>query len=122
MAQPRRGEQFSPATQSPNNMRTVSKPTLQSVAQESLTREEFREYLGHSLPRDLAVRQEMVGEVLVLHTTPEGVLRLLFFLRDNSTCLCKQLIDMCGVDYPGREKRFEVVYQLLSLSITGAFG
>jgi NADH-quinone oxidoreductase subunit C len=29
--------------------------------------------------------------------------------------LCHQLIDICGVDYPNRDCRFDVVYQLLSL-------
>ena len=37
------------------------------------------------------------------------------FLRDDSNCLFKMLIDVCGVDYPDREERFEVVYHLLSL-------
>jgi NADH-quinone oxidoreductase subunit C len=35
-------------------------------------------------------------------------------LRDDSQCLFEVLIDICGVDYPEREKRFEVVYHLLS--------
>ena len=34
---------------------------------------------------------------------------------DNTGTHFKQLIDICGVDYPARVKRFEVVYQLLSL-------
>ena len=37
------------------------------------------------------------------------------FLRDDSNCQFKQLIDLCGADYPSREERFEVVYNLLSL-------
>jgi NADH-quinone oxidoreductase subunit C len=37
------------------------------------------------------------------------------FLRDDSNCLFKQLTDICGVDYPDREERLEVVYNLLSL-------
>ena len=35
-------------------------------------------------------------------------------LRDDSDCLFEVLIDICGVDYPEREKRFDVVYHLLS--------
>lgn len=45
----------------------------------------------------------------------DGVVRLLTFLRDDSNCLFKVLIDICGVDYPESPERFEVVYQLLSL-------
>jgi len=55
-----------------------------------------------------------LGE-LMLETTPAGLVGLLTFLRDDSRCLFKQLIDVCGVDWPDREKRFDVVYNLLSL-------
>ena len=36
------------------------------------------------------------------------------------SCLFKQLIDICGVDWPERAERFDVVYNLLSLSSTSA--
>ena len=42
-----------------------------------------------------------------------GTLR---FLRDNSQCRFTQLVDICGADYVEREKRFEVVYHLLSMN------
>lgn len=42
-------------------------------------------------------------------------MRALTFLRDDTNCLFKILVDVCGVDYPEREERFEVVYHLLSL-------
>ena len=43
-----------------------------------------------------------------------GIVKVLTFLRDDPSCLFEVLIDICGVDYPEREKRFEVVYHLLS--------
>jgi NADH-quinone oxidoreductase subunit C len=55
-----------------------------------------------------------LGE-LMLHTTPDKVIALLTYLRDDPQCLFKQLIDICGVDWPEREKRFDVVYNLLSV-------
>jgi len=55
-----------------------------------------------------------LGE-LMLETTSDKVLSLLTFLRDDPKCLFKQLIDICGVDWPEREKRFDVVYNLLSV-------
>jgi NADH-quinone oxidoreductase subunit C len=55
-----------------------------------------------------------LGE-LMLETTPDKVIALLAYLRDDSKCLFKQLIDICGVDWPEREKRFDVVYNLLSV-------
>lgn len=55
-----------------------------------------------------------LGE-LMLETTPDKIVALLTYLRDDTKCLFKQLIDICGVDWPQREKRFDVVYNLLSL-------
>jgi len=52
---------------------------------------------------------------LILTCRRDQVVRLLTFLRDDSNCLFKVLIDICGVDYPERTERFDVVYQLLSL-------
>jgi NADH-quinone oxidoreductase subunit C len=45
---------------------------------------------------------------------PADIARVLTALRDDSQCLFEVLIDICGVDYPEREKRFDVVYHLLS--------
>ncbi|MBX3500925.1 MAG: NADH-quinone oxidoreductase subunit C [Alphaproteobacteria bacterium] len=55
-----------------------------------------------------------IGE-LTLETTIERVIGLLTFLRDDPKCLFKQLVDICGADYPQRARRFDVVYHLLSL-------
>jgi NADH-quinone oxidoreductase subunit C len=52
---------------------------------------------------------------LTLTAPPDTVIGLLTFLRDDPACKFTQLIDLCGVDYPIREKRFDVVYHLLSL-------
>jgi NADH-quinone oxidoreductase subunit C len=67
-----------------------------------------------------ALREEMVswgitlGE-LSITVRREGIVKALSFLRDDSECRFKLLMDICGVDYPEREQRFEVVYHLLSL-------
>ena len=42
----------------------------------------------------------------------EDVIR---FLRDDPACRFSTMIDICGVDYPQRAERFEVVYHLLSM-------
>lgn len=42
------------------------------------------------------------------------IVEVLTYLRDDAACQFAVLIDICGVDYPEREKRFEVVYHLLS--------
>lgn len=55
-----------------------------------------------------------LGELTVT-VTPARLLEILAFLRDDPSCLFKQLLDICGVDYLDRPQRFEVVYHLLSL-------
>jgi NADH-quinone oxidoreductase subunit C len=52
---------------------------------------------------------------LTLTAAPDTIIGLLTFMRDDQVCKFSQLIDICGVDYPNREKRFDVVYHLLSL-------
>ena len=43
-----------------------------------------------------------------------GIRKVIKFLRDDPTCHFSCFIDLCGVDYPNREQRFDVVYHLLS--------
>jgi NADH-quinone oxidoreductase subunit C len=45
----------------------------------------------------------------------DRIIDLLRFLRDDAELKLDQLVDICGVDYPEREKRFDVVYHLLSM-------
>lgn len=58
---------------------------------------------------------DVQNDELSITTTPGGLIDLLTFLRDNAACQFTTLVDICGVDYPDREKRFEVVYHLLSM-------
>ncbi|MEO4041076.1 NADH-quinone oxidoreductase subunit C [Hoeflea sp. CAU 1731] len=51
---------------------------------------------------------------LTLVSDPAHIIRLLTFLRDDSQCQFINFTDICGVDWPGREKRFDVVYHLMS--------
>ena len=53
------------------------------------------------------------GELNV-ETTGNDVVRVMKFLRDDASCQFKSLMDVCGVDYPVQENRFEVNYNLLS--------
>lgn len=51
---------------------------------------------------------------LTIAVEPTRIVEALTFLRDDPACRFICFIDLCGVDYPGREKRFDVVYHLLS--------
>jgi NADH-quinone oxidoreductase subunit C len=73
------------------------------------------EAIAAALPQDvLRVEVTRVGE-LVVEARAARVVEVLSFLRDDPACLFKELIDVCGVDWPGRDPRFDVVYHLLSL-------
>lgn len=51
---------------------------------------------------------------LTLTTTGENIVALLTFLRDDPRCAFVNFTDICGVDWPQRADRFDVVYHLLS--------
>ena len=72
-------------------------------------------YIAAALPQDVIDTQVAGGE-LVVRARLTTLTKLLAFLRDDSNCLFKVLLDITAVDYPEREERFEVVYILLSLS------
>jgi NADH-quinone oxidoreductase subunit C len=76
--------------------------------------QEHGDYLTAALARESPGFEIAHGEAIL--TLPrEAIVRTLTFLRDDGNCLYKMLIDICGVDYPDRAERFEVVYNLLSL-------
>jgi NADH-quinone oxidoreductase subunit C len=56
------------------------------------------------------------GQELVLHVHREALLPLLIVLRDTPELDFAQCMDICGVDWPERPERFDVVYNLLSLT------
>ncbi|MBY4607432.1 NADH-quinone oxidoreductase subunit C [Rhizobium sp. 9T] len=78
---------------------------------EALT--ELASYLGEARSNLITTSQLKYGE-LTLTTTGENLIALLTFLRDDGKCGFVNLIDICGVDWPQRELRFDVVYHLLS--------
>lgn len=56
----------------------------------------------------------IVKDELTVLTTGDNIIGLMRFLHDDSRTQFVSMIDVCGVDYPAEEKRFEVVYHLLS--------
>ena len=61
-----------------------------------------------------AVRDK--GE-LVAHASRDALVGVMTLLRDDPACRFEQLMDLCGVDWPEQSPRFEVVYNLLSVSL-----
>ena len=56
------------------------------------------------------------GRELVLRAKREALVPLMALLRDDPRFAFEQVMDICGVDWPERAERFEVVYNLLSLA------
>lgn len=76
--------------------------------------QEHGDYLTAALAKE-SPRFEIAHGEAILTLPREAIVRTLTLLRDDGNCLYKMLIDICGVDYPDRPERFEVVYNLLSL-------
>jgi NADH-quinone oxidoreductase subunit C len=72
-------------------------------------------HLTQALPGAISGHRLNVGELSVDVELGE-IVRVASFLRDDPDCEFKILVDICGVDWPQRPKRFDVVYHLLSLT------
>jgi NADH-quinone oxidoreductase subunit C len=77
--------------------------------------EDLGDYIA-GLIADSLEEHRLINDELVLVARPQSLRKVMRFLRDDSQCLFKLLVDVCGVDYPEREQRFDVVYNLLSVS------
>ena len=51
---------------------------------------------------------------LYLNIDPDDLLEVILFLKNNDETKFKQLIDITAADYPEKDKRFKLVYLLLS--------
>jgi NADH-quinone oxidoreductase subunit C len=75
---------------------------------------ELEKRIAKSLKQDLLDADIRLGE-LSIRVPRETIAKVLLFLRDVADLQFKELIDICGVDYPQKPLRFEIVYHLLSL-------
>ena len=75
---------------------------------------ELGDYIQRLLSDEVLKVGVAMGELSVT-VKRESIVKVLTTLRDDTNCQLHQLTDICGVDYPEREERFEVVYHLLSL-------
>ena len=70
-------------------------------------------YLAEKLDGQIRDAQVAFGELTVV-VEPADIVAVLSFLKQDVQCQFVSIIDICGADYPARERRFEVVYHLLS--------
>ncbi|MDO6965751.1 NADH-quinone oxidoreductase subunit C [Rhizobium alvei] len=79
----------------------------------TISAQELSTYLTETRGALLLSNEIAYGEVTV-SVAPENYIALLTFLRDDKGCQFVNITDLCGVDYPAREKRFDVVTHLMS--------
>lgn len=75
---------------------------------------ELGEHIAASIENDVRDWRVENGE-LTVRARADRIVHVLQFLRDDPLAKFLVLIDICGVDYPQRAKRFDVVYHLLSM-------
>ncbi len=80
-----------------------------------LALKDLGDYVAEALPQEV-LGTKVEFDALIIRARRDLIVKVLTFLRDDVNCRFQQLMDLCGVDYPEREKRFEVVYNLLSLT------
>jgi len=89
-------------------------PDNQTAAQEVSVQTTMIEHLRKLLDADLRDAAVVQGQI-VLRIPASSIQQVLAVLRDDKYAAFNQLSDLTAVDYPERPKRFELVYQLLSM-------
>jgi NADH-quinone oxidoreductase subunit C len=77
---------------------------------------DLAEYVSAALA-DAVISTDIRHGELCCEVEREALPRVLKFLRDDPKCRFSLLCDICGADYPNRPLRFDVVYNLLSMSL-----
>lgn len=76
---------------------------------------ELSEYVSAQVSGAVTASTLSFGQ-LTLSAEAPALVRLLTFLRDDPKTRFSQLLDVAAVDWPGRPRRFDVVYNLLSMT------
>ena len=76
---------------------------------------ELGKYVQDTLGDAVTGNTMRLGELSV-EINRDDVLKVIKFLRDDVNCQFLTLLDVCGVDYPEDDERFEIVYHMLSMT------
>jgi NADH-quinone oxidoreductase subunit C len=63
---------------------------------------------------DAVIASEISFGQLTVTVQRDAIVEVVTFLRDDPQCRFIAFVDVCGVDFPERDERFEVVYHFLS--------
>ena len=75
---------------------------------------ELGEQIAAAQP-DAVISSGTSHDELTVHATVTGLRVLVTYLRDNAACAFTTMIDITAIDWPERDRRFEVVYHFLSM-------
>ena len=75
--------------------------------------EKLGQTIASALGAAVTAHQVVLGE-LSITTTAADLIQVMRFLRDDERCQFVSFLDVTAVDWPSRERRFDVVYHLLS--------
>lgn len=84
-----------------------------------MTREAL-DTLGHHIlaaQPGVALGHDVSFGALTIEAKADQIVALLTFLKTDPRCRFTTLVDICGVDFPARARRFDVVYHLLSMHL-----
>lgn len=84
------------------------------MANEQQALADLGEYVASIIADDLHKTEVVHGE-LTITISSAAVARVMAFLRDDPSCKFQMLMDITAVDWPDRDPRFDVVYNLLSI-------
>ncbi|CAO3609644.1 unnamed protein product [Mucor fragilis] len=79
---------------------------------------EYGKYLMSVLPKFIQ-QFSVYKDELTIYCAPTAVYQVMHFLRDHTNAQFKSVMDITGADFPTRENRFEVVYNMLSMKYNG---
>ena len=74
----------------------------------------YAKYLISVIPK-LIEKVELQKNELTIVVKPHNLYLTIQFLKNHINCQFNSLIDICGVDYLNKSKRFEIGYRLLSI-------
>ena len=77
------------------------------------TLDKFGEMIAGALPGSVTGHRVAHGE-LTVSAIASDIVKVATFLRDDERCQFWSITDVTAVDWPGRERRFDVVYHFLS--------
>jgi len=77
------------------------------------TLDKLGETIAGALPGSVTSHVMANGE-LTINVLARDIVKIATFLRDDERCQFLSLLDVTAIDWPGRERRFDVVYHLLS--------